>query len=268
METDKLLTISEFSSLTGIKIANLRYYDKINILKPAFRTENNYRFYTYFQLNLAYVIVSLRNMNISLETIKKYIQSRTPQKALKLFKQQINIVEQQIDKLQQSKEIMLQYMEDIEYFKDITTPKIELIEKANEIYCLGPLNTEKKEKFDSIIEFLQLCRENGINLINHIGKIFSKEAMIEKKWNGPNQFYIKNKKGNYKTEDGFYVVMYNREYELDENTRYKILYDFIEKNNLEICGEAYEDYPLDKISVSSPDSCLVRISIKVKKIKS
>lgn len=80
METDKLLTISEFSSLTGIKIANLRYYDKINILKPAFRTENNYRFYTYFQLNLAYVIVSLRNMNISLETIKKYIQSRTPQK--------------------------------------------------------------------------------------------------------------------------------------------------------------------------------------------
>lgn len=89
-----------------------------------------------------------------------------------------------------------------------------------------------------------------------------------KKLEWPQSILYKNKKGNYKTEDGFYVVMYNREYELDESTRYKILYDFIEKNNLEICGEAYEDYPLDKISVSSPDSCLVRISIKVKKIKS
>ena len=113
--------------------------------------------------------------NISFENLKKiYIYSdRVETKFLKRYSDFINKMsfhgrdeyiffekfftpEQEKVKLDRKNKVILSDsfkdviipMEDIEYFKDITTPKIELIEKANETYCLGPLNTEKKEKFD------------------------------------------------------------------------------------------------------------------------
>jgi effector-binding domain-containing protein len=45
---------------------------------------------------------------------------------------------------------------------------------------------------------------------------------------------------------------------------YKRLLAYIEQHNLEICGPAFETYPLNEISISDPDRYLMRISITVK----
>lgn len=52
-----MLTISEVAELSGITRSNLLYYDEIDILKPAYRGENNYRLYSYQQLELLYIII-------------------------------------------------------------------------------------------------------------------------------------------------------------------------------------------------------------------
>ena len=47
---DKLLSIGEMAKLTGVGIKALRYYEKINILKPAFVDANTgYRYYKFSQ---------------------------------------------------------------------------------------------------------------------------------------------------------------------------------------------------------------------------
>ena len=50
MGQKKNLSILEYSRLTGIKRDNLRFYDRIGLLKPEIRGENGYRYYTRRQL--------------------------------------------------------------------------------------------------------------------------------------------------------------------------------------------------------------------------
>lgn len=80
MSEKKQLSILEFSRLTGIKRDNLRFYDRIGLLKPEIRGENGYRYYTRRQLSSAYLIGGLRLLGVGLEDIKRYSAGRTPGK--------------------------------------------------------------------------------------------------------------------------------------------------------------------------------------------
>ena len=44
------MSIKEFSRLTGISRELLRFYDKIGLLTPESRGENNYRYYGFQQI--------------------------------------------------------------------------------------------------------------------------------------------------------------------------------------------------------------------------
>lgn len=45
MKKNNYLTIKEFSTLTHTPIDTLKHYDRIDLLKPAYIGENNYRYY-------------------------------------------------------------------------------------------------------------------------------------------------------------------------------------------------------------------------------
>lgn len=79
------MKISEFAKITGIKRANLIFYDQIGLLSPEFRGENEYRFYTHRQLSSAYLISGLRSVGVSIKEIKQYASNRTPLKMIELF---------------------------------------------------------------------------------------------------------------------------------------------------------------------------------------
>ena len=86
---DRLLKISEFSSLSGISRQLLIYYDNEGILHPEqVDPENGYRYYSYRQLPSASVIVSLRQAGMSLECIRNYLLERSPERLMTLFQEQ------------------------------------------------------------------------------------------------------------------------------------------------------------------------------------
>ena len=65
-------TIGEVSKLTNISIKALRYYDKINLFKPAYvDPTTNYRYYKDSQLYHLDFIKSLKYLGIPLEEVKK-----------------------------------------------------------------------------------------------------------------------------------------------------------------------------------------------------
>lgn len=45
-EQKSTMPIREFARLTGIRPANLRFYDQIGLLSPELRGENGYRYYS------------------------------------------------------------------------------------------------------------------------------------------------------------------------------------------------------------------------------
>lgn len=63
-------TVKEVSELSGVSIRTLRYYDEIDLLKPAKVTEAGYRLYDENSLKKLRQIMLLRELEVSLSEIK------------------------------------------------------------------------------------------------------------------------------------------------------------------------------------------------------
>ncbi len=71
-------TISEFAKLCGVGKQTLYHYDKMGIFSPEIIKENNYRYYSYKQLEVFFAINILKEIGMSLKDIKKYLDKRNP----------------------------------------------------------------------------------------------------------------------------------------------------------------------------------------------
>ena len=67
---ERMKTVREVSELTGISIRTLRYYDEIDLLKPAKVTEAGYRLYDESSLKILRQIMFFREMEVPLSEIK------------------------------------------------------------------------------------------------------------------------------------------------------------------------------------------------------
>ena len=69
------MKISDVAKLTGITVRALHYYDKIGLLKPSEVTESGYRVYTGTDLEILQQILFFRELDFSLEDIRKIMQN-------------------------------------------------------------------------------------------------------------------------------------------------------------------------------------------------
>ena len=87
-----MMTVHEVSSLTGVSIRTLQYYDRIGLLHPAGYTDAGYRLYDDAALETLQQILLFRELEFPLKDIRRIIQSPSfdRQKALD---QQITLLE-------------------------------------------------------------------------------------------------------------------------------------------------------------------------------
>lgn len=64
------MTIKEVEQLTGMKKANIRYYEDAGLLKPERDESNNYRVYTREDIDLLRKIKFLRTLGVSIQNIR------------------------------------------------------------------------------------------------------------------------------------------------------------------------------------------------------
>lgn len=68
--------IGEFSAKVDISVKTLRYYDEINLFKPLYQDYfTGYRYYEEYQIFDACKIKKLKDLNLSLKEIKKYLET-------------------------------------------------------------------------------------------------------------------------------------------------------------------------------------------------
>ncbi len=76
---ERLLSVNEFSKLSGIRKTSLRYWDTIGLFSPLERgPKSNYRYYSSDQLAAVNFIVFLSKLNIPLKTINAVMLNKTP----------------------------------------------------------------------------------------------------------------------------------------------------------------------------------------------
>src|SRR5476651_2629119 len=90
--------VNELSKLTNVSVRTLHHYDKIGLLKPSIRLENNYRSYSEKDLLKLQQIIALKFFGFELSRIKTLMQEEI--NIFDHFRAQQEFLEKQVKSLQ------------------------------------------------------------------------------------------------------------------------------------------------------------------------
>lgn len=159
----------------------IKYYEELEILKPT-RDKNGYRLYSIDDVCKLNLIRELRNLNIPMKEIKKYLEKRDVESTKKMLKEEMNIIENKIEILLNQKRNIQSRLKVIEQSinkNDFETLKVKYYDERKVLVVGG--NVDCNESVDYLIQKLRKELEDNFYIIgnNNIGSIFDSKS-IEK----------------------------------------------------------------------------------------
>jgi DNA-binding transcriptional MerR regulator/effector-binding domain-containing protein len=104
MSKDILYSIGELSDVVHLPVKTLRYYDQIDLLKPAYiDPDTNYRYYSNEELFKISIIKELKLFEFSLKQIKEFLKRENLTRIKELYCDKKEEIVTQIDHLQKIK---------------------------------------------------------------------------------------------------------------------------------------------------------------------
>ena len=94
-----MYTVKDLAEIAGITVRTLHHYDKIDLLKPAGKTEAGYRLYGKEQLERLHEVLFFRELKFSLDEIKHILSQPSYDRKLAL-KTHRNLMEKEKDRLE------------------------------------------------------------------------------------------------------------------------------------------------------------------------
>lgn len=260
-QSNNLLTISQFATLTGISRPNLIFYDKEGLLKPALVRENGYRMYDYKQVSLAYKIVTFRRMGLSIEQVRTFVASNQEQ-ALEVMDKQCAELDRQIAELRQQRFNLDLYRDFQRRYADRPAEGVFGFERCGAETMLVLDCTHADRHIDSMTELLMWCRGRGTTCDCHIGRIFSRETE-HRDWSVPEHVFFRKLDGPTVRPAGTYLTYTCYSDGTDINERYRVFFAHVREASIPLAGDVYEDCPLAGIFASDRNSHLLRIAARV-----
>lgn len=247
-EKENYITAGELASLYGIPKQTLLYYDKNELLIPAFVNEHGYRFYSVSQYLVLEIILNMRKLNISIQDIKNYLHNRS----LENFEQILQEKERECNKI----------IEETIKLKTSLQSSLKMIEKIRKTRLNQIQLNFQQEKILFVSEFLTedtslrerikiLSRHNQTAFSkNHFkefttGWIVGKDDFFAEKFNKTLQYFTPvshpfSKKYCFVRPEGLYLtIRFEGTYYQKATSIYKEILDFIQRNRLIIISNVY-----------------------------
>ncbi|MEK4042536.1 MerR family transcriptional regulator [Paenibacillus sp. FSL H8-0048] len=263
-----LMSISAFSKLSRVPRKTLIFYDQIGLFKPAFVADNGYRYYIRSQFDTIGVIYIFKELGMSLEDIRAYMEHRSPLSTLELLRKQEKAVQQQIAKLTLAKEMMLQRAENIEHSLNVDTSRMVVVHQERKpILRSCRIHDSRRELNEELWDDFQerLHKENAPAGYPG-GAIIGKEDLLRRDGDMISYMFCFITTQHYEQEympEGYYLVSYTRADYEDTEKIYPRIFDYIEKNHYVVKGDAYEEFLLDEIVMKHPEDYLVRVMVHI-----
>lgn len=162
MDKAHLFSIGEFSQLTGVSIKALHYYEKINILLPAYiDTANNYRYYALYQVRQVEIIELFLDLDIRLNQLPQFVTDEFQQISYdKLFNYGKKLTKQRIHDLENK----MRYIDFLETQTTSNSPQIH--------YPLWLLSYKQASSMeDALKQILSETRSYQLSLSDSYGRI-------------------------------------------------------------------------------------------------
>ena len=271
MAKKNIFSVSEFAKFSRTTRDTLHHYDKIGLLAPASRGENNYRYYTNDQLTIINMIQVSQKLGMSLSDIKEGKDSRDPQTTKDFLEQAISNIDDKIQDWVQAKKLLFTLQKIINSVAGVDEDKITIEMLPAEAIILGDINDYSMDRndYDALFTFYQsMAERHGDLVLNYpVWAMFSKERIIRGDSHLPDRYYFYYPEGFDKRPAGLYAVGYTRGGYGMTGGLYERMIRYINAAGHEICGNAYEEYPLNEISVSDFNNFLIRVMIAVRKMR-
>lgn len=150
---EKLLTIGQFATLHGINKKTLMWYDETGLFKPAAKNaENGYRYYSYRQSPLLETILLLRELNVSVAEIQKYMKMRSAESLKNLLEEKIKDVDAQLMHLQAIRKTLHGHHQNMITLQTIDLSEITVAKKEER--CLVTVDIDKDTTFEKEVELI------------------------------------------------------------------------------------------------------------------
>lgn len=267
-----LLKISDFAQLSGVNRKNLIYYDEIGLLSPEKVLANGYRFYSYHQLETVGVILTLREVGMSLSEIKRHLDGRTPQRLIDLLTAGRKNAQEKIQMLLRTQGMIDMRLDATRaaLVVDPNTIELQYCEEEEQLYMGNEIqNPSTANAEDALEDFYALCERDDIIYGYPFGTLISKENLLDGKYRLPSRFFFKlpdadipNSARGIKPA-GNYLVGYEKVSYVGSAEIYVRMVDYMNGHGLGIVGSAYEEFLLDEIAVKESGEYLLRVSIQV-----
>lgn len=263
------LSISDFAKLSRTTRKTLLHYDKIGLLTPMTRGDNKYRYYSIGQIAGVNLIRTMQELGKSLLEIKTLKKERSPKNTSKVLEDQIEGIDEKIEDWIRARKLLYVLKQTIDAVTDVDEDLINVQFLSAEAIVLGGLNDYSRERneYDALLSFYEDIDTKYPNMDTNypVWAVYSKDRVCHGDWRWPDRYYMTNPEGYDRKPAGLYAIGYLRGGYGQSSNLYKRLLEYIDNNDYEVYGNAYEEYPLNELCIPSEDDYLMRILIAVQK---
>ena len=188
-----MFTVGEMAKLSNLSKQTLIFYDRKGVFSPNYvDPENGYRYYSADQLELLDNILILKEMGLSLEEIKHFMENRSVGLALSIMKEQQEKMSRRLERIKKLQKKLADKIAVLEQFQ-ADENHIVLVEKREPEYLLlepveepgGLLQQDLAQK-----RLLRRARKNSYPYYYQIGTMFSRRDMEKEGWDHASYMFL------------------------------------------------------------------------------
>ena len=260
------LTVSQFAKLHNVNKRTLHYYDEIGIFSPDYKGDNGYRYYDYMQgVDFEYIKM-LKELNMGLDEIKRYIDNPNEEDFKEIAEVKIKEINQEIKLLNRRKEVLEDKLQKLSKCDEVRNKNyIKVVECEEEKFFYTPF------KFED---------DDLKQLISHIKDVWT----VDEYCKGIGSFVSVEKiqRGEFEEYDGLFIEMLD---DIDSDNMiikpkgkyicayhmgdwdtlpdfYGEIVKYAEENNLTLVGYSFE-IGMNDFAISDMEDYITQIMIRV-----
>jgi len=262
-----LLSIREFSEMSGIEQSTLRYWESIGLFMPTQRNSvNGFRYYLPEQLITVNFIKVFKSLQVSLKDLSEYAANRSPELILSLINRQQEVLKQKLHQLQEAVtaawiyQCVIQQALDVPDFGAVYLQRLEPFR-----FFLGPRNHADKDGlfYPSLLNYYSYASENNINLNNPIGGYWESMARFLENPSHPDAFFSLDPNGSNECAAGEYLVGFAQGFYGEKGDAPQRIAAHAKENAIQLNGPVYELYAIGEICEKDPCKYMAQISVRL-----
>lgn len=267
----ELFTIGQMSRLFATKISTLRYYDEIGLLKPAYIDPNSgYRYYSTPQFERLNTIKYLRDLDIPLEKIAGFFDSKDLFHLLHLLEEQQQLIRQQIQQLQRIDCKLQSRLMQIADAAESTLEEIQqIVIPPREVAFLRKDITLQDDLEYPIRELERMNQLEPVMFLGKVGLFLSQQTLQQHQFGQFSGIFVfieqeDNYQGTTLTlPGGHYLSIRFSGTHTDAAPYYRQLLTYVQKNNWQLNGDAVEITLIDAGITNDPYQYVTEIQLPV-----